>query len=98
MRLKLMPDYGCYPLWNDDRPVGDIDPESLGLTPGLVADLLERSDFFDSKLVWDDPASTHWSVEEAETFNREGRRLTERLADELGDGYEVRYFETSASI
>ena len=92
MRLKVMPDYGCYPLWSDVR-LGDVDPSSLPLSDGLVADLLEWSDFFDSKLVWDDPASTHWSKEEAVSFNALGERLTARMAEELGPGYAVRYFQ-----
>lgn len=98
MRLKVMPDYGCFPLWQDGSPTRDIDPSLLPLTPGLAADLLEWSDYFDSKLNWDDPASTHWTTQEAVAFNAQGRLLTQKIADELGPNYQVRYVEIISEI
>jgi len=40
MRIKVMADYGCWPRWHDGGgEVGNIDPNTLPLSDGLVSAL-----------------------------------------------------------
>jgi hypothetical protein len=92
--IKLMPDYGCWPLWHHGGPqVGNIDPADLGITEGLAAKLKAWSAVYDSHLNLGDPASTTWTKEEEKQFDEEGRRLWRELAAELGERYSVFYFD-----
>lgn len=90
MRIKVMADYGCWPLWHDDGgEVGNIDPNTLPLSEGLVSALMSWATRLDDALNSDDPGNTQWPDGFRENFNREGRKLTERLRNELGSAYEV---------
>ncbi|MNV08226.1 hypothetical protein D3C71_986880 [compost metagenome] len=97
IKLKVMADYGCFAIWDDEFPTGAIDPASLPLTPGLVDDLQQWADTFDSMLNWDDPHENHWTAEREQAFNAQGRMLTCRVAVELGSGYAVRYWRGAES-
>jgi hypothetical protein len=92
VKLKLMPDYGCFPLWWVDHPqglVGDVDPETLPLTPATRARLLAWAKSYDESLDWDDPAATKpLPRAELDAFKREGLALLKKLREEL-TGYEV---------
>lgn len=92
VKLKVMCDYHAYPIWDDEFPTGDMDPASLPLSPGLVADLMQWSDYFDGKLNWDDPREHYWTEADSIAFDIRGRVLTARVAVELGAGYAVRYW------
>jgi hypothetical protein len=92
-KLKLMPDYQCFPLWwSEPGRVGDIDPATLPLSPETRSALDAWAQAFDSRLDLDDPAhSREVSAEEALAFEREGVRLWMRLREELASEYDVSY-------
>jgi hypothetical protein len=96
IRLKLMPDYECFPLWWVEHPqglVGDVDPETLPLEPATRARLLAWAKEFDESLDWDDPGSTKPAPqEELDAFAREGLALLKQLRKELAGKYEVVYY------
>lgn len=90
-RLRLMADYDCHPLWGTAADeIGDVDPASLPISAGLVADLASWAARFDATLSRDDPARSGFASAEAATaFRAEGERLAARLRDELGAGWEI---------
>jgi hypothetical protein len=94
MKIKVMTDYDCAPLWWDSSDgVGDIRPEDLPLSDGLRRDLWNWQATYDAILVRDDPRLTAFPSEAAEqAFENQGRRLTERVANELGPSVAVRYW------
>lgn len=88
--LKLMADYDCFPLWSWDCPDYNLDPASLPLSAGLIADLYRWQDRYDATLNRDDPASSGFPTLEAETdFRTDGLRLARRLQTELGSDFQV---------
>jgi hypothetical protein len=94
MRIKLMPDYECSPLWWDDEPgrMGDIDPEEIGLDAALKADLFAWADRYDATLDQDYPPDSKFTTKELlHAFVRDGEMLAERVRMALGAGWEVRY-------
>ncbi|MGQ3354365.1 MAG: hypothetical protein ACT6XY_08305 [Phreatobacter sp.] len=83
-RIKLMADYGCHPLWSmDEAYSGNIDPEVLGLSPALVADLMAWAERFDDALDWDNPGVVRDDDGFLARHEHEGRALASRLAGEL---------------
>jgi hypothetical protein len=92
MRVRLMPDYQCFPLWLDEpNEVGNIDPRDLQISSDLMDALQAWASRYDATLNKDDPTNSGFSsVIEEEFFLDEGRRLSARLTEQLG--YEVRYF------
>lgn len=95
MQIKVMADYDCAPLWWDDdaERMGPIEPETIGLSDRLCADLQSWAAAFDATLVRDDPKLSGF-VSEAEerAFYDCGRELAKRVADELGVAHQVRYW------
>lgn len=94
MKIKLMADYGCYPLWwAGGDEVGDIDPATLPLSQETLSRLEKWADACDAKLNWDDPASSGFPSPQAkEAFEEEGVSLWQQLRKELAPEYEVFYF------
>lgn len=92
-RIKLMPDYGCWPLWlTDGSGVGNIDPETLPLSAHLRRRLEAWSRRYDETLDEADPASSGFeSVEAMDEFRAEGGALRDALTSELGHRWEVVY-------
>lgn len=91
--MKLMADYGCYPLWWESADkVGDIDPTTLPLSSDTIRGLEQWADTYDAKLNWDDPAASAFSHESKLAFESEGIRLWKQLQKELALNYEVVYF------
>tara|TARA_A100001391_G_C5050246_1_gene273241 strand:+ start:425 stop:715 length:291 start_codon:yes stop_codon:yes gene_type:complete len=93
VKIKVMADYDCAPLWWDDwEHVGDIRPEDIGLSRQLVADLWAWAGIYDATLDRDDPrASGFASKVEEQAFEEQGRLLSRSVASELV-GCEVRYW------
>ena len=93
MKIRVMADYGCWPLWWDgDGAVGNIAPSGLGLSESLLAALLAWAASFDATLNREDPARSGFaSREDWQRFHAEGARLAARLAEELGQRASVRY-------
>ena len=90
MRIELMADYRCWPLWHDGGDeVGNIDPQSLPLSEELIADLNDWAATLDDGLNWADPGNTKSPDGFFDEFNHRGRDLAKRLRDELGPTYEI---------
>lgn len=62
-KIKLMPNYGCHPLWwaAGSGKAGNIDPRTLPLKPETIARLEKWADVFDNLFNEDDPASSGFS-------------------------------------
>lgn len=93
MKIRLMADYECWPLWWDGgERVGNIDPSGLGLSDDLLRDLMAWASAYDATLNPDNPASSGFaSGEDEHRFRIEGERLAARLAYDLAGKAVVRY-------
>ena len=92
--IKLMTDYGCFPIWNYDNG-GNLNPEDLPISTSLKQDLKKWAETFDAILDWDDPASAGFkSDREEQEFEEKGLELWQRLENEIGDEYIIEYFST----
>ncbi len=94
-KIKLIPDYGCHPLWRSagSDKAGDINPQTLPLKPETIARLEKWAAVFDGLLNEDDPASSGFpSDKERSAFDGEGIQLWLELRKELSPEYEVLYF------
>ncbi|MET3902528.1 hypothetical protein [Paenarthrobacter sp. 4246] len=80
--VRLFPDYGDTVLWLDVP----ISYEVTGLTESLVHELQDWEQFYYESLTRD---FTWKSADSAVRYASEGHRLAQRVADELGDGYEI---------
>jgi hypothetical protein len=98
-RVKLMADYGAFPLWAvpdggpvsiDDYWCGGLAPEDLPLSASLVAELCGWAETHDRLL----GPSFEWPSDEAKVaFADEGRRLLGLVRAEVGRTYDVIYFD-----
>jgi hypothetical protein len=94
IKIKLMADYGCDPLWwADADKVGNIDPARLPLSQETINHLRKWATAYNATLNWQDPAnSPDLSPEEEAAFEEEGINLWKRLQTELAPNYRVVYF------
>lgn len=91
--IKLMPDYGCSPLWHDGgAEVGNIDPYDIELSDSLRSDLAAWSACYESHLDLRDPASCSWTKAEEVAFDTTGVVLWKRLVEEVGGRYSVSFY------
>ena len=92
-KIKLMTDYGCYPLWwVDGDKVGPVEPE-LPLSEETAARLQKWADSYNDGLDWDDPGNSPVPTpEELAAFEQEGISLWGQMQKELAPNYEVVYF------
>ena len=92
VRMKLMSDYHCFPLWDLDQP-RNIDPRLLDITDVLAEDLLRWASECDSTLNEDYPPESGFASDDArERWYVAGRQLAERLASELGSAAHIEYW------
>jgi hypothetical protein len=93
MKIKVMTDYECAPLWWDEAGrIGDIKPEDLALSPQLVTELWAWAGTYDATLDHDDPrASGFASASDEQAFEEQGRLLASAVASELPE-WSVRYW------
>ena len=90
IRIKLMPDYHCYPLWEEDNNFDNIDPYSLPISKTLANDLMQWAKEYDITLDIDDPLNSGFKNIESELyFKQKGEYLLERLKSELGSQYSI---------
>ncbi|SNY56350.1 hypothetical protein [Paractinoplanes atraurantiacus] len=83
--IRLMADYGAFPLWGR---YGGLSPEDLPLSAELVARLERWGDRYGAEL----GPEFEWKSEEARVaFIAEGRQLHALVSRELGDLYEITY-------
>jgi hypothetical protein len=87
LRIKVMHDYRCYPLWvlrDDEDLPADESPSDLGVSTSLAGRFEAWRLWGESRLNFADPHDSRVvSRQEDEAFDEEGRRLTRRLAAEL---------------
>lgn len=87
--LKLMAEFGCWPVWSDLSPY-NIDPSDLPVSPELRDALYAWGRQYDDTFNPDDPASSCFSSQfMEEKFSTEGALLLNRLKVELGDEFEL---------
>lgn len=85
-RIKLMTDYGSFPLWGmDDGAIGNFAPQDLGVSDELSADLWAWVNDFDMSFNPDDPATSRWSDERQRAHVEQGVALARRLKCEFPD-------------
>ncbi|MBW4679621.1 MAG: hypothetical protein KME19_05845 [Microcoleus vaginatus WJT46-NPBG5] len=93
--IKLMPDFGGWPLWEyEDRDLVDnLHPSELPLNEETVKRLLQWQQTYEGIMNWDDPHSAGFASEtDRIAFEEEGIRLWQQLQKELGNDWEVCYF------
>jgi hypothetical protein len=92
--IKVMPEYGCFPLWhNDENEVGNIDPDSLPISSLLVSQLNEWAADFEATLNQEYPPDSGFNKKETEViFLTKGYELASALKAELGT-VTVTYFD-----
>jgi hypothetical protein len=91
-RLRVMPDYRCWPVWEDEE-VGNVDPGTLPISTALRRRLLDWAAAFDATLNDDDPSGSGFATEEQKLDHEtEGRRLAMALQRELGPDFSVRWW------
>lgn len=90
-KIKLMPDYHCYPLWEESvDEVGNINPSDLPISDDLKMQLIAWAQLYDSTLNMDDPICSGFANGEIEAeFEKTGNSLGERLQCELGPEFYV---------
>lgn len=90
--LRVMPDYGCHPLWDPSNLAPDDD--QLGLSAGLASALDDWAGEYDRTLNQEDPLSSGFgSAEDQADFVRRGEALAHRVSEELGPEWKVSYFD-----
>lgn len=89
--IKLMPDYGCFPLWEaSPDAVGNIDPNTLPISAGLVSELEKWAAQYDATLNSEDPLESGFaSIEHERDFADVGRQLCAKAQKELGPDFEL---------
>ncbi|MEU4419693.1 hypothetical protein AB0F81_03645 [Actinoplanes sp. NPDC024001] len=89
MRIKVMADYGCWPLWvwdPDERIFDTREPAELGLSASLVGRLEAWQQWHESMINIADPYDSRVVTEaEEKAFAEEGRLLAGRVSAELPD-------------
>ncbi len=92
-QIKLMSDYGCFPLWHTGGEIGNIDPASLPISEELKVSLLNWAASYDSILNHEYPPDSRFLTPELEEdFEQEGQRLSKALKAELNGEYQVLYY------
>ena len=93
MKLKVQADFRCYPVWKDDNGLWlDVDPASLPISEGLASDFNEWAAAYDATFNEEYPPDSGFADQAAEdAFLATGRRLANRLAQELGADAQVDY-------
>jgi len=94
--IKVMPDYGCEPLWVEG--VGNMPPSSLPISDELAEKLWAWMNDYDRTLNEAYPPESGFSTKEAEqAFVNNGQVLASRLKDELGNEYKIVYFNITSN-
>jgi hypothetical protein len=90
--LKLMADYGCFPLWEaSPGHVGNVDPETLPISESLKTDLARWAASYDKTLNADEPLRSGFEAEADEKqFKQQGHVLGKRLQAELGADWMIK--------
>lgn len=84
--IRLAPEYGCWPTWNDTT--GDtLDPAELPIPAALVDRILSWDAAFQATLDDAYPPDSRFATEAAEAaWRAEGNAIFDALVDHLGPG------------
>lgn len=95
MKLKVMADYHCYPLWLvDQNGPKNISPESLLLDTKIIQQLYEWADKYDSTLNLDDPRNSGFPSPQAHrAFVDSGLQIAKELAKYTNATWAITYFD-----
>ena len=89
-----MADDQCSPLWEPGANPYPVEPESLPISAKLSEQLWDWAAAYDATLNLEDPASGGFLSEQTrQEFIQSGAALQQRLQDELGDDFDVPYFD-----
>ena len=90
--VRLMPDYGCFPLWNPGGRPYALDEGSLPLSQALISELWAWAEEYNKTLNQADPLSSGFATPELEDdFVRRGASLARSIYGELGGRTTVEY-------
>lgn len=97
-KLRVLPDYDCFPLWLPSTERYHVDPGELGLSQPLTDALLAWADEYDATLDRDDPARSGFETPtHLDAFVARGRELAEQVARETAGRFVVTYFNAATS-
>ncbi len=81
-RLRLAPEYGCWPTW-DDETGDNVDPAALGFSDALLARLRQWDDVWQETFKPDDPGGSGFGDGDAgQRWQQEGQEIAAQLAEE----------------
>jgi len=97
--IKLMPEYGCFPVWLTRGQFGNVDPSTLPISGSLRDALRDWARAFDATLDQNYPPDSGFATAaELDAFNREGWRILARLREELGQDVVTEYVPPGDSV
>jgi hypothetical protein len=94
-KIKLMSDYGCFPLWEylDGELVDNVNPDDLPLSTGLKTALHKWAISYDLTLDEEYPPNSGFrNPAEAEAFEVQGREMWRELQSQLGPDFKILYY------
>lgn len=96
--LKLMTDYNCYALWDEDE-IDNVNVDSLPVSVELKSRIHRWEDAYDATLNQNDPASSGFTtLDELHRFDEEGMELWRCLRRELGRECIIRYLSSRSQV
>jgi len=95
MKLKVMADYYCYPLWLiDQNDLKNISPESLLLDTKMIQQLYEWAGKYDSILDLNDPRNSGFPSPQAHrAFVDSGLQIAKELIKHIDATWSITYFD-----
>ena len=86
-------DFGGTCIWDKKEGCGipnDRLSNQLPITSGLILELMELSDIYETSIDWDyPPAPSPWTREQAIDFLNRANAAYDQLVEELGEKYEI---------
>jgi hypothetical protein len=98
MKIKLMAEYGCSPIWDITENISkNILPENLSISKNLKLDIIKWADMFEQTLNKKYPPDSGFkSLEELNSFEEKAKELIKNLKNELGNEISIIYVKTSS--
>jgi hypothetical protein len=96
-KIKIMPEYGCSPLWLYDSkiPTKNLDVSELPISESLKNDIQIWANTFESTFDEAYPPDSGFSNDsDAEAFETSGIHIWENLLKEMSSYYKVSYYST----
>ena len=91
-RLKIMPDYECYCVWDLDT-LDNLKPDILPISSSLANKIDIWENKYEETYNKENPIESGFISKEDElNFDNEGRVILNCIRKELGDLYDVCYF------